>query len=161
MFCLRALLIAVAIGAVGRPGEAQATRKRVTGRLPVVVALTDTTFQGGNAVLIRRAVATRADVIVLSRQAAEPERLSAAAMALSALMDSEGDVAPRPSSAHVPDDLRGPRSERAAAARVLERLRSTAPSWVDGVGMARVATIYLPNASERARIKARRRPAHP
>ncbi len=114
-------------------------------RVPVIVAIADSQPYGQDIVILRRPDAAVPNLIVMSRPAATPERLAAAASTLAAIMERDGDRPAarglyRVSATSAPG--REIRSARAALARLGTggRLETVA-----GVGLAHTTRIYLPS----------------
>ena len=122
-------------------------------RLPVTVALVDHNRFGGANVLVRRVGSAYPNVIVLAAGNATPKQFMSAAIVMTALMERDGDVAPRDVVVAVPDSAGGPQKGLAASARVLQRLRAASEVNIPGVGKARTVVIYLADATERQRLR--------
>ena len=145
--------VAVALPASTIPGSAQ-TSSRFPDRVPVTVALVGAKPFGQGAVVLRRTAPTPSNVIVLSPNAT-PWELAAAAVALAGAMERDGDLPSTASMFAVDGQPNGLTTEIPAATRVLARLRQAAESDLPGVGRARTALIYLPNAEGRQRLQRR------
>ncbi len=127
---------------------AQDTDSRVTGRVPVTIALVDEVDGSHDgAVILRRADRHPNDVIMIARREANAEIFSAAVFTLLVTRRVLGDVPE--AEARIPV-LRehGPRAWRSRImprlGRLLGGLRSAEPAWVHGVGLVRSVTVWLP-----------------
>ncbi len=145
-----ALLVAVT---TAPPIAAQAQRVPA-GRVAVTVAVTDSANFGQAIVILRRPNVDPPNVILMSRAAATPQHLAAAAATLSVIMQRDGD---RPSASglyRVRVDAGAPAEAIRQARHALAQLEDSgqAPVGVKGVGPARITRIYLPDHSARARL---------
>ncbi len=143
----------LAVGTMTPRAGAQ-TRPVPAGRMAVTVAVTDSTNFGQAIVILRRPNADPPNVILMSRAAATPQHLAAAAATLSVIMQRDGD---RPSVAglfRVRADAGAPAGAIGAARHALAHLDSSGQTrvGVEGVGPARITRIYLPDHSARARL---------
>jgi hypothetical protein len=117
------------------------------GRIGVTVAVTDSAPFGQDVVILRRPDADSPNLIVMARAAATPERLAAAAAALTTIIAREGDRPTAEALYRVPADAEAPASELRSARDALERLAPGAPADtpLPGVGAARTTRLYLLN----------------
>ncbi|MGH7668503.1 MAG: hypothetical protein ACRENQ_03335 [Gemmatimonadaceae bacterium] len=122
-----------------------------TGRIPVSVAVTDSANFGQAIVILRRPDADPPNAILMSRAAATPEHLAAAAATLSAIMRRDGDRPSAPGLFRVSTSAEAPSAAIEPARAALARLGavSTAPLDLTGVGPARMTRIYLPDHAAR------------
>jgi hypothetical protein len=133
---------------VGSPANPHALR-------PVIVAVARSfPLAQSGPVILRHKGAASLDEIVMTESSANAEDLAAAALALAAVMDRDGDIAPRESAIRVPTRTTLPRDEVAAATRALTRIEASSLTRLNGVGSARVGRIYLPTAAARAAERA-------
>lgn len=99
------------------------------------------------AVVLRRVAITPHDVILLEREMATGEQLSAAIWTLLGARGLNGDTATSNSVLRV-GQATGPapwrKTETRVAERVVERLRTAAPTYIEGVGSVPAAQLYLP-----------------
>lgn len=148
------IIVAVAAVAVALPASGVMSQApRFAGRIPVTLAVVEQSPFGTDVAFVRRPDGDTKNLIVVTARAATPNRLSGAAIALTAIMERNGDVADRSTVLSVSDDVQGPPRERRAAERILDRIRSAPEVAVPGVGRARTTLIYLPDASERQRLQ--------
>jgi hypothetical protein len=135
------LLVLAAAGSVAAAQDSHGP----AGRVPVTVAVTDSANFGQDIVILRRPDADPPNVIVMSRAAATPRHLAAAAATLSVIIQRDGDRPAAPGLYRVPADATGPVGAISAARRALATLeqRRAAPLGVAGVGPARTTRIYL------------------
>ena len=140
----------LAIGAVASIAAAQ-SQHVPAGRVPVAVVVTDSANFGQDIAIVRRPDADPSNVILMSRTAATPGHLAAAAATLSVIMQREGDIPSVPGLYRVRPDATGPSGAVASARHALARLESSPPAriGIEGVGPARVTRIYLPDHASR------------
>lgn len=109
-------------------------------------------------VLVTRRARDGGYTIVLPRNAATPENLFAGALAVTGLMERDGDSRRDETIRRVPATTRAPRREVLLGRQVLARLQTSEPRHVHGVGSARITHIYMPDqASREAAISAGKR----
>lgn len=147
------LIFAAAAVAVLPTSTTLAQAPRYAGRIPVTLALVDRSPFGTDIALVRRPDAATKNLIVVTTRAATPDRLSGAAIALTAVMERSGDVPATSALLSIPGELVGPPSERRAAETILARISSAPEVELSGVGKARTTIIYLPDAGERQRLQ--------
>ncbi|MHB1863358.1 MAG: hypothetical protein ACYCVL_10350 [Gemmatimonadaceae bacterium] len=147
-----ALVAASALGAP--PAVAQQRPAPPPGRVAVVVAVVDQPIFGQGTVILRRGGALGPSVIVMSREAATPEHLAAAAATLAAILERDGDAGAGEGLFRIADSVVGPAAELAAARHALAGVTSASLDTVRGVGPARTSRIYLPDRTARAALRA-------
>jgi hypothetical protein len=150
---VRALFGAVLVLA-GRPLIAPAqTGPAPAGRVPVVVAVTDSANFGQDVVILRRPDAVVPNLILMSRAVATPERLAAAAATMFAIMQRDGDRPTTRALYRVSTGMTGASRDIPGARRALGQLRAANAGAIDVTGAAVVQTtrIYLPDQASRAR----------
>ncbi len=146
----------VAAGALGAPAAgAQQQPAPPPGRVAVIVAVADQPLFGQGTVILRRGGALGPSVIVMSREAATPEHLAAAAATLAAILERDGDAGGSEGLFRIADSVAGPAAELTAARHALAGVHSGSIDTVPGVGAARTARIYLPDRTARADLRAR------
>lgn len=144
-----ALLLCGVSTAQGQQDTVDARVKREkSNRVPVTIAVVDSMpFRGAAAVVMRRASLVPHDVIVVHRDVADGEMLSAAVFTLLSARALSGDTASTDQVLRVPA-RRGPvgwrRREVPTLDRALDRIANDPRVTVAGVGPAQVATLYLP-----------------
>ena len=124
------------------------------GRVPVQVAVTDSANFGQAVVIVRRPDVDPPNFILMSRDAATPRHLAAAAATLSVIMQRDGDRPSAPGLYRVSADATGPLEAIGSARKALARIEGgrEVPVDVKGVGRARVTRIYLPDHAARDRM---------
>jgi hypothetical protein len=148
---------AVCLLVLGRPASVASqhdgTPARRPTRVPVTIALADTTSAEPAYRIIRRADQPPYDVIVLSGHA-DAATLSAAVSDLLLVRTAQGDTATHAGLARVRrrrPDAHGARAPRFPwTQRVLEDLRRAAPREIAGAGNVRAVEIWLPPQRPRA-----------
>lgn len=136
-------IIALALLAATVPAQ-----QSMPGRVPVTVAVTDSTNYGQDIIILRRPGAAEPNLILLSRAAATPEHLAAAAVTLSVIMKRDGDEPAARGLFRVDLSMTAPAPEVHAAKSVLKRLKAEPvdPAVAPGAsgGSARTTRIFLP-----------------
>lgn len=117
------------------------------GRVPVTVAVTASANFGQDIVILRRPDAASPNLILMSRAAATPEHLAAAATSLALIMRRDGDQPAARGLFRVDLAARASAREARAAGNAL---RTLAPADVSHDSLsalrgARTARIYLPS----------------
>lgn len=132
-------------------------------RVPVTVALIERLpIRNAPAVVLRHAGPAPGDIILLEREIATGEQLSAAIWTLLGARALGGDTATSNSVLRV-GQSRGPTAWRGNETRVSEhvvrRLRSAAPTYLAGVGSVPNTRVYLPpNMLKDKMVSGKRRP---
>jgi hypothetical protein len=119
------------------------------GRVPVRVVVPEHGRPDQDVVITRRA-RDGGYVIVLPSDAATPENLFVGALAVTGLMETDGDGHRDGTVRRVPRTTSAPRRDVALGRQVLARLQASEPVRVAGVGLARSTYIYMPNDAARA-----------
>ena len=146
---------ALAAGAQGNPPQVIHHRPHM---VPVTIALVEGASSQARTVILRRARATPHDIIVLSRDAATPNMLSTALLALLRSREMHGDSVQHDLrlgvTAHASSGSLGPREGRIVR-RALDRLRAGQATRVPDVGMAIMTELDLPAQALRDKNRAR------
>ena len=142
-----ALLGFLAVAAAPTRAQVDTSADVLGDRVPVTVALVDAVEASAEAVILRRAEINPRDVILLAEDRATPPRLAAALATLVVTRRLMGDlsqedveipVSPRTGQGF----FRG--KARLEIASLLRKLESLEPALLDGVGIARHVTVWLP-----------------
>ena len=126
-----------------RPGAGAEKGRRV----PVTIALVDSYAYGdAPATILRRAATVPHDVIVMPRRQATGDRLSAAIVTLLTARELAGDTARRDATVRVASQT-GPRQwlnhETRQNSAFIQRVLTSAPKMIPGVGLASAGNLYL------------------
>lgn len=131
--------------------SARGVHPAVAGRVPATVGLVEQLPHGaGSFEIIRRADASRHDVILLSRSAAGEEELSVAIRTLLAARRHGGDLPLRDATLRA-RPRNDPEDPFPWAARVLRDVRSVTPRPLPGFGNVAFVEIWLPKQRSEGR----------
>ena len=140
-----------------KPASDARTQREVARRVPVTLVLSDTLPRGtSGAVILRRTRVTPRDIILLARETASGDWLSAAVFTLVAARDVGGDTATTDAMIRVLATAGSPAwrtKETPHAARIVSRLRQASARPIDGVGVMPAYQVYLKAKALRGQLK--------